>query len=157
MAQQARDQLNMYHAYLQQFERAAQVVKYPDHLLEQIKHCNNVYEFSFPIRVGRKLAMFSGWRAEHSHHRKPLKGGIRFAEHVDKDEVMALASLMTFKCAIVDVPFGGSKGAVKINPYTTPVEVLERVTRRYTAELIWKNFIGPGVNAPALARGTGVG
>ncbi len=149
------EDLNMYHAYERQFDRAAEVLRLPADLLTQIKICNNVYEFQFPVRMGRKLAVFSGWRAEHSHHRKPLKGGIRFAEHVDKDEVMALASLMTFKCAIVNVPFGGSKGAVRINPYVTPVDVLERVTRRYAAELIWKGFISPGSNVPAPDMGTG--
>ena len=154
-SQGSAEDLNMYHAYERQFDRAAAVLKFPEHLLEQIKTCNNVYEFNFPIRMGKKLAMFSGWRAEHSHHRKPLKGGIRYAEHVDKDEVMALASLMTFKCAIVNVPFGGSKGAVRINPYITPVDVLERVTRRYAAELIWKGFISPGSNVPAPDMGTG--
>jgi len=149
------EDLNMYHAYERQFDRAAAALKFPEHLLMQIKSCNNVYEFSFPVKVGRRLEIFQGWRAEHSHHRKPLKGGIRYAEHVDKDEVRALASLMTFKCAIVNVPFGWSKGAVKINPYTTPPEVLERVTRRYAAELIWKGFIGPGSNVPAPDMGTG--
>ncbi len=149
------EDLNMYRIYERQFDRAAAVLPYADDLLAQIKVCNNVYEFTFPVRIGRKLAMFQGWRAEHSHHRKPLKGGIRYAEHVDKDEVMALASLMTFKCAIVNVPFGGSKGAVRVNPYRTPADVLERVTRRYATELIWKGFIGPGVNVPAPDMGTG--
>ena len=149
------EDLNMYRAYERQFDRAAAVLRYPEHLMEQIRTCNNVYEFHFPVRVGRKLAMYTGWRAEHSHHRKPVKGGIRYAEHVDKDEVMALASLMTFKCAIVNVPFGGSKGAVRINPYTTPVPILERVTRRYAAELIWKGFMSPGSSVPAPDMGTG--
>jgi len=149
------EDLNMYHIYTRQFDRAASALRLSDHLLNQIKTCNNIYEFSFPVRVGRKLQMYSGWRAEHSHHRKPLKGGIRYSENVDGDEVKALAALMTFKCALVNVPFGGSKGAVKINPYTVSVEVLEKVTRRYTAELCWKNFIGPGINVPAPDMGTG--
>jgi glutamate dehydrogenase (NAD(P)+) len=149
------EDLNFLHVVEQQFDKAAATLDYPEYLLQQIRTCRNVYEFNFPVRVGNEIRMFRGWRAEHSHHRKPLKGGIRYAEHVDKDEVAALASLMTFKCAIVNVPFGGSKGAVRINPYKTPADVLEKVTRRYAAELVWKNFIGPGVNVPAPDMGTG--
>jgi glutamate dehydrogenase (NAD(P)+) len=149
------EDLNFLHVVEQQFDKAAATLSHPDFLLQQIRTCRNVYEFNFPVRIGSEIKMFRGWRAEHSHHRKPLKGGIRYAEHVDKDEVAALASLMTFKCAIVNVPFGGSKGAVRINPYKTPVDVLERVTRRYTSELIWKGFIGPGINVPAPDMGTG--
>ncbi len=149
------EDLNLYHAYLQQFDRSAAALPFSDHLLASIRECNNVYEFRFPVRVGKKTEVITGWRAEHSHHRKPLKGGIRYALHVSSDEVQALASLMTFKCAIVNVPFGGSKGAVRVNPYNTAPDVLERITRRYTAELIWKNFIGPGINVPAPDMGTG--
>jgi glutamate dehydrogenase (NAD(P)+) len=144
--------LSIFHHY---FDHAAEAVRLPAHLAQQIRTCNNVYEFHFPVRVGKAFQVFTGWRAEHSHHRKPLKGGVRYAEHVDADEVQALASLMTFKCALMDVPFGGSKGAVRVNPYTTPPEVLERITRRYTAELFWKRFIGPGINVPAPDMGTG--
>jgi glutamate dehydrogenase (NAD(P)+) len=149
------EDLNMRRIFEAYYDQAAEALRLPEHLKQQIKVCNNLYEFTFPVRVGKAFRIFTGWRAEHSHHRKPLKGGIRYAEHVDADEVKALASLMTFKCALVDVPFGGSKGAVRINPYTTSPEILERVTRRYTAELFYKNFIGPGVNVPAPDMGTG--
>jgi len=149
------EDLNFHRIVDQQFDRAAGCLKAPRAILDQIKACNNIIEITFPVKVDGTIRHYTGWRAEHSHHRKPTKGGIRYAEHVDADEVKALATLMTYKCALVNVPFGGSKGAVKVNPYTTPPEVLERITRRFTAELAWKNFIGPGVNVPAPDMGTG--
>jgi len=137
------------------FDRAARHLPYEHGLLQQIKACNNLYSFNFPVKVEGRVVMFQGWRAEHSHHRKPLKGGIRYSEDVNQDEVIALAALMTYKCALVNVPFGGSKGAVKVDPWRTPVDVLERVTRRYAFELAHKGFIGPGINVPAPDMGTG--
>lgn len=137
------------------FENAAGFLEYPRGLLDQIKECNSVYQFKFPVRIGGTIQVIEAWRVEHSHHKLPVKGGIRFSEIADEDEVKALATLMTYKCAIVDVPFGGAKGAVKINPKNYNVEELERITRRYTAELIRKHFIGPGVDVPAPDYGTG--
>ena len=137
------------------FENAAQHLNYPRGLLDQIKICNSVYHFKFPVRMGDTYEVIYAWRVEHSHHKLPVKGGIRFAELVDEDEVKALASLMTYKCAIVDVPFGGAKGAIKINPKKYSDEQLERITRRYTAELVKKHFIGPGIDVPAPDYGTG--
>ncbi|MAG55351.1 MAG: glutamate dehydrogenase [Planctomycetes bacterium] len=151
----AAEDVNLLHVVHSQFERAAAGLNLAPGLVDSIRICNNVFAFKFPVRVEDEVRIYQGFRAEHSHHRKPLKGGIRFAPHVDADEVKALAALMTFKCAIVNVPFGGSKGAVAIDPRTTPVDVLERVTRRYTFELCHKNFIGPGVNVPAPDMGTG--
>jgi glutamate dehydrogenase (NAD(P)+) len=138
-----------------QFDRAASALRIHPGLLRQIRYCNNVYSVQFPIRKGKEYLLIEGYRAEHSHHMKPAKGGIRYSPHVTRDEVMALAALMTYKCAIVDVPFGGSKGGVKINPREFKTRELERITRRYAAELIKKDFLGPHVNVPAPDMGTG--
>jgi glutamate dehydrogenase (NAD(P)+) len=136
-------------------ERAASLTSHPRGLLDHIKACNSVYEFKFPARTSRGYEVITAWRVEHSRHKLPTKGGIRYAPIVDEDEVQALAALMTYKCAVVDIPFGGAKGAVKIDPQQYSVEELERITRRYTTELIKKNFIGPALDVPAPDFGTG--
>ena len=137
------------------FDRAAEFTKIPKGLLEQIKVCNSVYQMRFPVKVNNEYHVIEAYRVQHSHHRVPTKGGIRYSEEVNQDEVMALAALMTYKCAIVDVPFGGAKGGIKINPKNYSVSQLQRITRRYTAELIKKNFIGPAIDVPAPDYGTG--
>ena len=144
--------LQVFNAY---FDRAARYVKTPADLLESIRVCHNMYFMQFPVRIKGEVRMFHAFRAEHSQHRLPTKGGLRFAPHVDLDEVAALAAIMTFKCAIVDVPFGGAKGGIALHPRDYAPEELERITRRYTVELVRKNFIGPGIDVPAPDMGTG--
>jgi glutamate dehydrogenase (NAD(P)+) len=140
----------------QNFERAAAYTKHDRTLLRQIKVCNSVYRMAFPLeRDDGSIQVIHAWRAEHSQHKLPTKGGIRYSPDVNEDEIMALAALMTYKCAIVDVPFGGAKGGVRIDRREYSDNELERITRRYTYELIRKNFIGPGIDVPAPDYGTG--
>jgi glutamate dehydrogenase (NAD(P)+) len=140
----------------QYFDKAAVYTGLPAGLLAQIKACNSVYRMQFPLkRDDGTIEVMNGWRAQHSVHRLPSKGGIRYAPNVDEDEVSALAALMTYKCALVDVPFGGAKGAVRIDTTKYSEAELERVTRRFTYELFAKNLIGPGLDVPAPDYGTG--
>ncbi len=132
------------------FDRAAALTDHPQGMLRQIKEINSVIHFTFPIkRDSGEIEVLHAWRAEHSHHMLPTKGGIRYAAMVNEDEVMALAALMTYKCAIADVPFGGAKGGVKISAHEFSESELERITRRFTFELFKKNFIGPALDVPA--------
>jgi len=137
------------------FDRAAKFTTWDPGILEQIKQCNSVYRMHFPVKIGDKIEVIKAYRVQHSHHKTPCKGGIRFATTVNLDEVMALAALMTYKCAIVNVPFGGAKGGISIDPKKYSAYDLEKITRRYTSELIKKNFIGPGTDVPAPDYGTG--
>jgi len=144
------EQVNRY------FDAAAALTDHPAGLLDQIKQCNSVYHVTFPLeRDDGTIEVLHAWRALHSSHKLPAKGGIRFAPTVSEDEVTALAALMTYKCAIVEVPFGGAKGGVQFDRTRYSETELERITRRFTFELIKKNFIGPAVDVPAPDYGTG--
>lgn len=145
-----------FHDVNKNFDRAAAYTEHDANLLNQIKTCNSVYHFTFPIKKDDgNIDTIHAWRAEHSHHKLPTKGGIRYSGLVNEDEVTALAALMTYKCAVVEVPFGGAKGGVKIERKDYTIGELERITRRYTFELIKKNFIGPDLDVPAPDYGTG--
>lgn len=146
---------SFFHSVEQSFDKAAAFTKWERGVLEQIKACNAVYRIKFPVRVGENIEVIEAYRVQHSHHKLPCKGGIRFSDEVNQDEVMALAALMTYKCAIVNVPFGGAKGGIRINPRNYTPFQLQAITRRYTAELVKKNFIGPGIDVPAPDYGTG--
>lgn len=152
---QAQPHLSFFESVNRNFDMAAAHTNIPAGLLEQIKVCNAVYEMNFPVKIDNQYQVIEAYRVQHSHHRLPTKGGIRFSHLVNRDEVMALAALMSYKCALVDVPFGGAKGGVKISPRKYNEEQLEKITRRYTTELIRKNFIGPGLDVPAPDYGTG--
>lgn len=131
-------------------------MNHPAGLLDLVKSCNSVYRMKFPVRDDNgEIVVIEAYRAQHSHHRLPCKGGIRFSTLVTLDEVVTLAALMTYKCAIVGVPFGGAKGGVKIDPRSASRGFRERVIRRYTAELVKKQFIGPASDVPAPDYGTG--
>ncbi len=137
------------------FDRAAHALDVPPDLVETIRECNSVIQLRFPVRLRGSYRMFCGWRAVHSEHRLPVKGGIRYAPIVDQQEVEALAALMTFKCALVDVPFGGAKGGLAIRPRDYDEEELELITRRFTQELADHGYIGPSRDVPAPDMGTG--
>ena len=149
------NQISFFDSVSLNFHKAAPLTGLSKGLLDQIKACNIVLRMRFPVQVGDDVEVIEAYRVQHSHHRMPTKGGIRYAMTVDQEEVMALAALMTYKCALVDVPFGGAKGGVRIDPKKYTVDQLERITRRYTSELIHRNMIGPGVDVPAPDYGTG--
>lgn len=152
----SNDNYSFFGAVEESFNKAAKFTKWDKGLLEQIRACNSVFRMKFPLKKeDGTIEVIEAYRVQHSHHKTPCKGGIRFSIEVNQDEVMALAALMTYKCAIVNVPFGGGKGGIKINPRNYTTYELEKITRRYTSELIKKGFIGPAIDVPAPDYGTG--
>jgi len=136
-------------------QKAMTALKLEPDIAAAIKSCKAVLQVKFPVKIRGKIEMFTGWRAVHSTHRLPSKGGIRYASIVNQDEVEALAALMTYKCAIVDVPFGGSKGGLLIDPTKYKRDEMQLITRRFTLELVRKGFLSPSTNVPAPDMGTG--
>ena len=136
-------------------DKALGLLDIPEGMSKYIRNVNNVYQVRFPVKIKGKIETFVGWRAVHSDHRLPAKGGIRFAPNVNQDEVEALAALMSYKCALVDVPFGGSKGGLIIDPKKYERSEMEQITRRFAYELIQKDYISSSTNVPAPDMGTG--
>lgn len=137
------------------FNRAVSLLDLPKGLEEKIRVCNATYIVRFGVRLRGEMHTFTGYRAVHSEHIEPVKGGIRFAPEVNQDEVEALAALMTFKCALVEAPFGGSKGGLCLNPRDYDEFELEQITRRFAYELVKRDMINPAQNVPAPDMGTG--
>lgn len=155
MSTHVHDELSFRQNVNRVFDIAAATLDIPDGLAYFIKSVNNVYQVRFPVEINGKLESFIGWRAAHSEHKLPAKGGIRFSPMVQQDEVEAMAALMSYKCALVNVPFGGSKGGLAIDPRKYDEEALEKITRRFAYELIKKDYINPATNVPAPDMGTG--
>jgi len=143
------DSVNLY------FDQAASALELPKGLARQIRTCNAICEMKFGVELRGSYEIFTGWRATHSEHILPAKGGIRFAPFADQQEVEALAALMTYKCSIVNVPFAGSKGALRIDPKKYTLEELEHITRMFAQELDKRGLLGPGINVPAPDMGSG--
>ncbi len=137
------------------FNLAADALDLPKGLGRQIRTCNAVCEMKFGVELKGGYEIFTGWRATHSEHVLPAKGGIRYAPFANQQEVEALAALMTYKCSIVNIPFAGSKGALCIDPKNYSLEELDHITRRFAQELDKRGLLGPGVNVPAPDMGTG--
>ncbi len=137
------------------FKRAVALMDLSPGLEEKIRICNSTYTVRFGVRLRGDIKTFTGYRSVHSEHMEPVKGGIRYALSVNQDEVEALAALMTYKCALVETPFGGSKGGLCIDPRAWDEHELEQITRRFAYELIKRDLINPAQNVPAPDMGTG--
>ncbi len=137
------------------FNRAVALMDLPPGLEDKIRVCNSTYTVRFGVKLRGSIHTFTGYRSVHSEHMEPVKGGIRYALGVNQDEVEALAALMTYKCALVETPFGGSKGGLCIDPREYDEDELERITRRFAYELAKRDLINPSQNVPAPDMGTG--
>jgi len=137
------------------FDQAANLLGISSDLAAKIKIANSTYVVRFGVRLRGGVETFTGYRSVHSEHFEPVKGGIRYAPYANQDEVEALAALMTYKCALMEIPFGGAKGALAIDPRAWETQELERITRRFTQELAKRGLISPSQNVPAPDMGTG--
>ena len=135
-------------------DNSAKLLNFSDDLLEHIKSIHSLIKVNVGVELDGAIHNFTGWRAVHSEHILPSKGGMRYSESVDQDDTEALASLMTYKCAIVNIPFGGSKGGLKINPKNYTLPQLRTITKAFATKLINKGFISPALNVPAPDVGT---
>ena len=137
------------------YERAASLLDLKPGIEKKIRVCNSTYTVRFGVRLNGKIQTFTGYRSVHSEHMEPVKGGIRYSKSVNQNEVEALAALMTYKCALVEIPFGGAKGGLCIDPREFEDHELELITRRFAYELVKRNLIHPSQNVPAPDMGTG--
>ena len=137
------------------YGRAASLLDFQPGMEEKIRVCNSTYTVRFGVRLNGKIQTFTGYRSVHSEHMEPVKGGIRYSKSVNQNEVEALAALMTYKCALVEIPFGGAKGGLCIDPREFEDHELELITRRFAYELVKRNLIHPSQNVPAPDMGTG--
>ena len=137
------------------YGRASSLLDLPPGLEEKIRVCNSTYTVRFGVRLNGKIQTFTGYRSVHSEHMEPVKGGIRYSKSVNQNEVEALAALMTYKCALVEIPFGGAKGGLCIDPREFEDHELELITRRFAYELVKRDLIHPSQNVPAPDMGTG--
>ena len=135
-------------------DQSAKNLNFRQDLLEHIKSTHSLIKVNVGVELDKIIHNFTGWRAVHSEHILPSKGGMRYSEGVDQDDTEALASLMTYKCAIVDIPFGGSKGGLRINPKSYTENQLRIITKAFATKLINKGFISPAINVPAPDVGT---
>ena len=149
------DHPSFMHSVKKMFDSAVSRMDLSPGIAELLGECRSVYQVRFQVKINGEHKVFKGWRATHSEHHLPAKGGIRYALEVNQDEVEALASLMTFKCAVVNVPFGGSKGGLCIDPRAYAREDLDRITRLFAVELEKKGYLSPALNVPAPDMGTG--
>ncbi len=151
----ANDGSSFLHSVNRMFDQAIERMDLPPGLADEIRVCRSVYQVRFPVEIRGEYEIFVGWRATHSEHRLPAKGGIRYAPEVNQEEIEALAALMTYKCAVVDVPFGGAKGGLRIDPRAYTRQEIEQITRRFAIELDKKGYVSPSQNVPAPDMGTG--
>lgn len=137
------------------FNEACKYIKVDDGVLKAIQAPNVSVVFNFPlVRDNGMLEVITGFRVQHSHHYLPCKGGTRYSSNIDLEETQALATLMTFKLSVHGIPFGGSKGGLKIDPSKYSTHELARATRRYTIEMAKKNMIGSAIDVPGPDIGT---